>query len=219
MSDRYFTYKTLSNEHILEKVRGVIHVGANYGQEREVYARHGLLVHWIEPITSIFLELIENVSEPKFSYQRAYPFAAWDDDDPNLPFHVTNNEGQSSSAFELDCHLDVWPEVKEVETVTVRGMKLDSFYKTYTIDVPHLDMLVIDAQGAELRVLRGAIETLSRMKFVQVETADFELYDGCARLSEIDAFMREHGFKEMSRASFSPRPDIGQCYEVLYERI
>jgi FkbM family methyltransferase len=217
MGDRYFTYKTLSNEHILDKVRGVIHIGANYGQEREVYARHGVVVLWFEPIKSVFFELVGNLHG--FIFQRAYQFAAWDEDDPNLPFHVTDNEGQSSSALELDRHSEVWPEVLEVEKITVHAIKLDSFFEKYRIDLSYLDMLVIDAQGAELRILSGATAILPRMKFVQVETADFELYKGCAKLPEIDAFMREHGFKEIDRSEFSPRREIGRCYEVTYQKI
>jgi hypothetical protein len=33
----------------LAKCHGVIHVGANAGQERDLYAAHGLSVVWIEP--------------------------------------------------------------------------------------------------------------------------------------------------------------------------
>jgi hypothetical protein len=38
----------------LRKVRGVIHVGANEGQERDLYAAFGLNVIWIEPIPEVF---------------------------------------------------------------------------------------------------------------------------------------------------------------------
>lgn len=39
----------------LSKGRGVIHVGANAGQERELYAAFGLHVIWIEPIPDVFV--------------------------------------------------------------------------------------------------------------------------------------------------------------------
>ena len=38
----------------LRRVRGLVHVGANTGQERESYASHGLSVIWVEPIGDVF---------------------------------------------------------------------------------------------------------------------------------------------------------------------
>ena len=216
LSDRYFTYKTLSNEHILEKVRGVIHVGANYGQEREVYARHCLGVLWLEPAKKVFDELLMNVSG--HPGQKCFQYLAWDRDNQIRLFHVTDNEGQSSSALMLHKHSEIWPNVLSVENEFVMTLRLDSLFSDALLDPLEFDFLVIDAQGSELYVLRGATGILFAMKYVQVEATDCELYKGCALLSEIDAFMREHGFKELSRSEFSPRPDIGQCFDLLYGR-
>ena len=217
MSDRYFTYDHLSCEPLLDRVKGIIHVGANYGQEREVYALHNLSVLWFEPIPWVWEELQENVS--KLKGQSACRYAVWDRDEKRIPFHVTSNEGQSSSGLPPEKHSMIWPDVHEEKNIVVTAIRLDSFFEIMCFLNPSdFDFLVIDAQGAELKVLRGAEGILSVIKFIQVETTDCELYSGCALLSEIDAFMREHSFKEISRNIFSPRPDIGQCYEVTYER-
>ena len=42
-------------------VRGVVHVGANTGQERLIYDKEGLNVLWIEPIPSVFDTLVANI--------------------------------------------------------------------------------------------------------------------------------------------------------------
>ena len=47
----------------LRKVRGVIHVGASEGQERDLYAAFGLNVIWIEPIPEVFQVLRDNIAE------------------------------------------------------------------------------------------------------------------------------------------------------------
>jgi hypothetical protein len=49
-------------ERYLDNVTGVIHVGANTGQERDFYASKGLRVLWIEPIANLFEELRQNIS-------------------------------------------------------------------------------------------------------------------------------------------------------------
>ena len=46
----------------LEDCHDVIHVGANEGQERESYARHGLRVVWIEPIPEVYERLASNIA-------------------------------------------------------------------------------------------------------------------------------------------------------------
>ena len=45
----------------LGKVDGLVHVGANTGQERDLYESYGLEVIWIEPIPDVFAELQENI--------------------------------------------------------------------------------------------------------------------------------------------------------------
>jgi FkbM family methyltransferase len=76
-------------------VSGVVHVGANLGQEREVYAALGLDVVWIEPIPEIFAQLKENVQG--FPNQLAIEALVTDIDDKEYVFHIANNDGASSS--------------------------------------------------------------------------------------------------------------------------
>ena len=42
----------------LRKLSGVIHVGAHAGQERDLYAKYGLRVLWIEANPEIFARLV-----------------------------------------------------------------------------------------------------------------------------------------------------------------
>ena len=46
---------------VLRKARGVVHLGANSGQERFIYARRGLDVVWVEAIPEVFAELQRNI--------------------------------------------------------------------------------------------------------------------------------------------------------------
>ena len=57
-----------NSDRFLKKATGIIHVGANTGQEINLYAQYGLPVVWIEPIPDIFLKsckLIWSVSQNK----------------------------------------------------------------------------------------------------------------------------------------------------------
>jgi hypothetical protein len=75
----------------LEDISGVIYVGANLGQERELLEAHALSVIWIEPVPEIFAELEKNIKN--FPRQQAYRYLITDKDDKLYTFHVSNNQG------------------------------------------------------------------------------------------------------------------------------
>jgi FkbM family methyltransferase len=200
----------------LRSVRGVVHVGANIGQERDLYARYGLDVLWIEPIPEVFAELSANLVG--FPRQRALEALVTDRDDAPYDFHVANNEGQSSSILALKEHRDVWPKVDYARTITLRSTTLATLLAREHIDLSRYDALVMDTQGSELLVLRGAEALLGHFKFVKTEVPDFEAYAGCARLQDITAFLATRGFVERSRHSFAQHAGGGRYYDVVYGR-
>src|SRR5580704_16267673 len=91
------------------KVIGVIHVGANTGQEMSLYEKYGLSVIWIEPIDEVFEKLKSNLN--KVTNQMALQALVTDVNDKEYDFNVANNNGASSSILEFDLHQDIWPEV------------------------------------------------------------------------------------------------------------
>ena len=97
-------------EKIFRKLKGVIHVGANTGQETKFYAKYNLPVVWIEPIPNVYEKLLINISE--YSNQIALNCLVTDIDGGLYPFHIANNNGASSSILEFNLHGDIWPEVE-----------------------------------------------------------------------------------------------------------
>lgn len=58
---RINVWKSALENAYLMRVPGVIHVGANVGQERDLYRQLGLRVLWIEPIDEVFNTLVSNI--------------------------------------------------------------------------------------------------------------------------------------------------------------
>lgn len=193
---------------------GVIHVGANLGQERDAYERHGMRVLWFEPLPESYEVLCENIRH--LPSQTAFRLAIMDKEG-TFPFHVTDNEGQSSSVYPLKLHREVWPNVHEVRTTSVDAITLDGFwgssYNSGALRPQDYRILMIDVQGAEIEALRGATATLGHMRFVELEVMDFEAYEGQeTRLAQVEAFLTEHGFREFQRACWAPK-----VHEIVYE--
>jgi FkbM family methyltransferase len=200
----------------LRGARGVIHVGAHTGQERRVYAQYRLEALWIEPIPELFAQLQHNLAG--FPRQRAVNCLVTNRDGAQYPFHVTSNEGGSSSIFRLAQHEDIWPDVKETATITVVSKTLPTLLHDEQLDVASYDVLVMDTQGSELLVLQGAEAIVDRFRVIRTEAADFPAYDGGCRLEDIDAFLARFGFVERARKTIALHPDGGGYYDIVYER-
>lgn len=203
-------------DRLLKKVRGVIHVGANTGQEIKLYAKYGLSVVWIEPIPEVFDELKSNLSGVR--KQIAIKGLVTDVDNEEYDFHLANNNGASSSILELKLHHDIWPEVIYEKTIKIYSKTLSSLLKDNNINISNYDMLVMDTQGSELLVLKGSLPVLQHFTYIKTEVPDFESYKGCCQLKDLQSFLTQHGFIELSRNKFASRLGGGSYYDIIYKR-
>jgi len=201
----------------LKQVPGVIHVGANSGQERHQYAALGLNVLWIEPNPTVFEVLRSNISN--LPCQKAYCHLLAAEHGRDYTFHIANND-ESSSILELAKHREIWPEVQFTHDIHISSTTLSRLIDVESIDLHRFGALVLDTQGSELLVLQGAIPILDRFRFVRAEAPDFEAYAGCCQLADLTEFMRQHGFALFRKVPFAALRD-GVCtyYEVLYRRL
>jgi hypothetical protein len=75
---------------------------------------------------------------------------------------------------------------------------------------------VLDTQGSELLVLQGAVPILPHFRFIKAEAADFESYVGCCQITDLTAFLGQHGFSLARKSRFAGRDGVGVYYDVLY---
>ncbi|MGB2663800.1 MAG: FkbM family methyltransferase [Candidatus Acidiferrum sp.] len=201
----------------LRKVNGVIHIGANIGQERFRYAEYDLRVAWIEPIPDVFKQLSDNLKP--FPKQRAYRYLLAAEDAREYTFHITDNDGASSSILPLAKHRDMWPGVGCAKEIKICGTTLGTYIEKEQIRLADYQAIVLDTQGSELMILKGASRLLPNFRFIQVEVADFESYFGGCQIGEMDEFMREHGFRERKRKRMRFVRGVGSYYDVTYEKL
>jgi FkbM family methyltransferase len=205
-----------SPDEVFEKVKGVIHVGANTGQEVRLYDRYGLAVIWIEPIPEVFETLRSNLK----SFPRQIPVKGLvtDADNVEYPFHLANNNGASSSILDFNLHKDIWPDVKYEKTIYLRSSTLPTLLEQNNLDNRNYDMLVMDTQGSELLVLKGAQPILKDFKYIKAEVPDFESYKDCCQLGDLQSFLDQHGFREYMRHRFAKHRGGGSYYDIIYKK-
>ena len=86
--------------------------------------------------------------------------------------------------------LEEWGDIDFAftQSTDVQVRTLDSF------GIINSNMLVIDAQGYELEVLRGATKTLESIHHVFCEANSNEMYEGCPTMDDLSVFLANHGF-------------------------
>ena len=211
-------------KHMLDSARnrylrsstGVIHVGANIGQERDIYARYGLPVIWIEPIPEQFAELQRNIAS--FPQQRAIRALITDRDGDRHTLHISNNYGASSSILDFKLHKEIWPDVHFVRDIQLTSQTLTTALRSSEVDSAAYDVLALDTQGSELMILRGAGPILDQFTYIKAEAADFESYVGGATVFQIASFLAGHGFRLIREDIFARHASGGRYFDLLFRK-
>jgi len=212
------SYAPTPTYEFIKDSKGVIHVGANTGQARDIYAGYNLPVVWIEALPEAFQKLAGNIAG--YPNQRALRYLLTDKDDDVREFHVASNDGQSSSVFDFGEHARIWPEIAYTQTVNLTTTTLKTALQRHSVNLDEYDTLIMDVQGAELLVLKGAEGILDKFKFIRAEACDFELYKGGCLLKDLDEYLTARGFERVLTWHYkrSPQPEVERIYEALYQK-
>lgn len=174
--------------------KGVLHVGANVGEERDVYLELGIKKQvWIEANPEIFSRLAVNLSGNPDAM--AFNYCIGDEQGKEVVFHISSNGSQSSSVLELGTHATVHPDVTFVKDLTMTMHRLDKLFGTHGL-LP-CDFLNIDLQGAELMALKGMGNQLHDFKWAYIEVNQNYLYRDCALVGDIDDYLKSFGFRRV----------------------
>lgn len=99
---------------------------------------------------------------------------------------------KSSSLLPPDKHLEVASFIKFQTRIKVETITLKSFCTENNI--PSIDFLHMDVQGAELMILEGAQDLISAIKVIWLEVSKIEFYKQQPLVEDIQKFMRANNF-------------------------
>lgn len=178
-----------SRHHI--KPKGVLHIGANVGEEAPIYDLLGIKKQiWIEGNPEIFLKLKQNINHNPQAVALNYVIG---DENKPVTFHISNNGSQSSSVLELGTHKEQHPNVHFIGDIETTMHRIDSL----GLDLTDVDFLNIDLQGFEYQALKGMGDLLNQFKWAYLEVNKNQVYQGCMEIDGIDLFMVGRGFRRV----------------------
>lgn len=171
-------------------IKGIIHIGAHYGEEVLDYIQNGIQdIILFEPLSENFDILFERVKNLNANID-AHQVALGSKIGKTI-MYVSDNEKQSSSILKPKVHLTHHPYVNFPSHEEVEVNLLDKY------NCRDCNLLCMDVQGYELEVLKGAIKTLNNIDYVYSEVNRDEVYEGNAYVEEIDKFLQQYGMERV----------------------
>jgi FkbM family methyltransferase len=169
----------------------IAHIGAHDAEEIELYRKVGWEdIYWIEANPDRVSALRANESVDS---DRVIHGLVSDADGNEIDFNISNNS-MSSSIFPMAKHKEIYPDVTYTHTLKLKTVRIDSIFKNR----PRPDLINLDIQGSELKALVGALDILETTKWIYTEVSIKDLYEGAARIQELERFLRSQQFQRIA---------------------
>jgi FkbM family methyltransferase len=172
-------------------INGVIHIGANRGQEIPIYENLGIKkIVLFEPLKDNCEILEKNINNKNIKLYKT----ALGNFNGTVDMFVSDNEQMSSSILRPKEHLVEHPKCKFISTEKVVVNKLNDFKN----EVKDCNFINIDVQGFELEVLKGSCEVLPNIDYIYCEVNQKELYENNAFVNDIDLFLSNYNMTRVN---------------------
>jgi FkbM family methyltransferase len=122
-------------------------------------------------------------------------------DKPGLvPFSISHRDDSSTFAIDEQCARSIGSRRVDVNVLTLNSVCSSQ-------DIPIPDMVKIDAEGFDLKVLQGASELFGKTEIFLVEFGIFCDYENS--LFEIIRWMADHGYRPLDLTDLNRSPKHG----------
>ena len=164
--------------------------------EAELYA--------FEPVPGSFQTCLDNKNKlaPEYRDRISIYNVAVGESNQEITFHEVDDTGSdhnvgASSKYKFIPGLNgsFFNKHWNQREIKVQQVTLDSWRKENNIGA--IDLLWVDAQGGELDVFKGAVETLREVKVILTEVGLEAYYQGQSLKPQIDEFLKSQGFREL----------------------
>jgi FkbM family methyltransferase len=176
-----------------EGPRGVLHLGANFGGEAQIYEDHGIhRVVWVEGHPGYFARLSDHLKS--FPKHEAHCLLISDRDDEVVTFRIANNTGSSTMFVPTESFGRVFPEIEFNEQLTLTTKRLDTYFRDKPTALVGCDFLVLDLEGAELKALIGMDTLLDQFRYILCEISVGRNVEGGPLVQAVESFLMKRGF-------------------------
>lgn len=196
----------------IRKSRGILHIGGHLGQEAARYAEQKCQVIWIEALPDLFEQLEKNIAQ--YPNQSAICALLSEENDKPVEFHLASNGLASSSIFRFGNELG-FENLSMESSVQLVSSRLDHIFTKSDLENYH--HWVIDVQGAELLVLKGAGQLLENCNSLRIEVSTRNVYENGVNWIELRNYLEVQGLAPLWEPRKKSHEDIIFVRESLIE--
>lgn len=211
----------------------IFDVGANTGQTLKTFKQlwPESIIHCFEPIQEFYNDLEKN--SLKYEEVSCHNFAFGDSDKEEVKFYYHEVQPMLSGVYQLNPNSKDSIGINEPDLaglkegeflnnsnqeITVKQHKLDTFVGYW--DIPQIDILKLDTQCSEAKILKGAEETLEKTSVILTELNFYDLYTRNLSFYDIEQYLKPAGFKLYDISYISKNPLNGRTdwVDVIYTK-
>ena len=219
--DRYYHQKKIYNFLKNFKIKTIFDVGAHKGEFLKLIKKLKNIekIYCFEPQKKIYQKLnIFSIENKIFCFNFALG-------NSNEIRNLKINKKTSTSTFSDINNLSLWYKIKSfilmgstkssfIDEEKVNVMKLDDFCDDYKIS--NIDLLKIDAEGHEKRVLEGALNLIKekKIKYILLEFHLSNMYSNYS-VNDLENFLDNYNFKLLKKYKFPFIPIEDRIYSLV----
>ena len=208
-------------------INGIIHVGANDAEEFNFYDTLPGPKLYFEPIPHVAEKIKNKIGDKvrRWCPVTVEVLACGSQNLDEVTLHVSANDGNSSSILDgrNSGHFARY-EIPTESDILVKMIRLDTYMETHLpylerhgVSSPQYNTLVIDTEGYDLEVLKGAEITLKSINYLMVESWADNFFIGAPTFNEQNSWILAHGFKLVNSDWFGGvNPSFGN---QVYKRV
>jgi FkbM family methyltransferase len=175
---------------------GVVHVGADVGQEVAQYFSYGFQsIVLIEANPDSYKILVSKFgANPNI---RIFNYAVCDKEGM-IDFHIhTSRSGNTepASILPMKRFKEIVKTLHTPKTIRIPAITLDALFEKHQIAHSDYNFLNVDIQGAELLAFKGATRLFSSIDVIVSEVNLVEMYEDGALEDDIVGFLGQYGFE------------------------
>jgi FkbM family methyltransferase len=198
------------SKHISKPISGILQVGAHYGNEYNILKKICSNILMFEPQKNVFEILNKKLSFDKDVILENKALGSVSGE--YIMYTEQSNNGQSSSLLEPKLHKIQYPNIEFNSLEKVEVTTLNEYFLNKKFNY---NLILLDVQGYELEVLKGASNILNTVDYILCEVNNVELYAACPLIDDIDNYLIKFNFK---RFTTFWDPEAGTWGDALYIR-
>lgn len=166
--------------------KGIVHIGAHHAEELSSY--RGLPTVWVEGHPEYAQVLAKKVA--RLPGQIAIE-AVLSDEEGEVDFFITRDEF-ASSLLQPQEHTSYFPHAGLKESIKVKTVRFDTMVEAHGLDMSQYNVLVLDVQGVEDKVIRGMGKYSTHFPIIITEFfLTNDMYRGNTTLGDLDLLLKD----------------------------